>query len=100
MIDDLPLFSYARTCDPATSRESAAATKLVVTGLRLVFVHQVREHGPCTANEAVECFENNHYAQSVRKRASECEALGLVRVTGTRACTVTGRSAQVYEVIE
>ena len=100
MIDDLPLFSYARTCDPATSRESAAATKLVVTGLRLVFVHQVREHGPCTANEAVESFENNHYAQSVRKRASECEALGLVRVTGTRACTVTGRSAQVYEVIE
>ena len=100
MIDDLPLFAYARSCDPATSRESAAATKLVATGLRLVFVHQVREHGPCTANEAVESFENNHYAQSVRKRASECEALGLVRVIGTRACKVTGRSAQVYEVIE
>ena len=58
----------------------------------------------CTETEstawAVESFENNHYAQSVRKRASECEALGLVRVVGTRACKVTGRSAQVYEVIE
>jgi len=64
LYQDLPLFAYARSCDPATSRESAAATKLVVTGLRLVFVHQVREHGPCTANEAVESFENNHYAQS------------------------------------
>jgi hypothetical protein len=95
-----PLFSFARSCDPQTSRESAIDTKLVATGLRLVFVHQVREHGPCTANEAVESFQNNHYAQSVRKRASECEALGLVRVVGTRACTVTGRSAQIYEVIE
>ena len=99
-IQDLPLFAYARKCDPATSRESAIDTKLVATGLRLVFVHSVREHGPCTANEAVESFENNHYAQSVRKRASECEALGLVRVIGTRACTVTGRSAQIYEVVE
>jgi hypothetical protein len=97
---DLPLFAYARSCDPETSRESAVETKLVATGLRLVFVHQVREHGPCTANEAVESFENNHYAESVRKRAGECEKLGLVRVIGTRACKVTGRSAQVYEVIE
>jgi hypothetical protein len=95
-----PLFSFARSCDPATSHESAIDTKLVATGLRLVFVHQVREHGPCTANEAVESFQNNHYAQSVRKRASECEALGLVRVIGTRACKVTGKNAQVYEAIE
>ncbi len=99
-IQDLPLFAYARKCDPVTSQRSAIDTKLVVTGLRLVFVHQIREHGPCTANEAVEQFENNHYAQSVRKRASECEALGLVRVVGTRVCTVTGRSAQVYEATE
>jgi phosphoribosylpyrophosphate synthetase len=89
-IQELPLFAYARQCDPTTSHRSAVDTKLVVTGLRLVFVHQIREHGPCTANEAVESFENNHYAQSVRKRASECKALGLVRVVGARACTVTG----------
>lgn len=97
---DLPLFAYARRSDPATSNLSAVATKQVATGLRAVFAHQVAKHGPCTANEAVEQFENNHYAQSVRKRASECEALGTVRVVGTRACTVTGRSAQVYEAIE
>ncbi len=95
-----PLFAYARSRDPATSRQSAIDTKLVATGLRLVFVHQVRELGPCTANEAVESFENFHYSQSVRKRASECEALGLVRVVGTRPCTVTGRTAQVYEAVE
>lgn len=91
---------FARASDPITSKQSAVDTKLVVSGLRLVFVNQIREHGPCTANEAVESFENNHYAQSVRKRASECAALGLVRVAGTRACRVTGKSAQVYEVVE
>lgn len=98
--DDLPLFAYARRSDPATSKLSAVATKQVATGLRAVFTHQVAKHGPCTANEAVEEFENPHYSESVRKRASECEALGTVRVVGTRACTVTGRSAQVYEAIE
>jgi hypothetical protein len=95
-----PLFDFARASDPITSKQSSAETKLVVTGLRLVFVHQVREHGPCTANEAVEAFENPHYAESVRKRASECLRLGLVRVAGSRACRVTGKSAQVYEVVE
>lgn len=97
---DLPLFAYARRSDPSTSKLSAVATKQVATGLRAVFTHQVAKHGPCTANEAVEEFENPHYSESVRKRASECEALGTVRVVGTRSCTVTGRSAQVYEAIE
>lgn len=100
MIDDLPLFAFARTCDPQTSKLSAAATKQVATGLRAVFVHQIREHGPCTANEAVASFENAHYAESVRKRASECERLGAVRVVGTRACRVTGSQARVFEVVE
>ncbi len=95
-----PLFSFARSSDPQTSKLSASATKQVASGLRAVFVQQLREHGPCTANEAVESFENPHYAESVRKRAGECEKLGAVRVIGTRACKATGRSAQVYEVIE
>lgn len=100
LYQDLPLFAYARSNDPATSKLSAAATMQVATGLRAVFTHQVAEHGPCTANEAVESFENPHYAQSVRKRASECESLGAVRVIGTRVCKVTGRAARVYEATQ
>lgn len=97
---DLPLFAYARRTDPITSKQSSSRTMQVATGLRATFVHQVRKHGPCTANEAVEEFENPYYAESVRKRASECEALGVVRVVGTRACEVTGRTARLWEVVE
>lgn len=97
---DLPLFAYARTTDPITSKQSSSRTMQVATGLRATFVHQVRKHGPCTANEAVQEFENPHYAESVRKRASECEKLGAVRVVGRRACGVTGNSSQIYEVVE
>jgi hypothetical protein len=95
-----PLFDFARASDPITSKQSAIDTKLVVTGLRAIFVDRVRSFGPCTANEAVEGIENAHYAESVRKRASECLRLGRVRVAGTRACRVTGKSAQIYEVVE
>lgn len=99
-IKQIMAIQYARSTDPITSKQSSSRTMQVATGLRATFVHQVRKHGPCTANEAVEEFDNPHYAESVRKRASECEALGAVRVVGTRACEVTGRTARLWEVVE
>jgi hypothetical protein len=99
-----PLFSFARSSDPQTSKQSAIDTSLVVAGMRAMFVEAVRNAGHATANEAASVYRNDpdsiHLSESVRKRASECLRLRLVRVVGTRACKVTGRSAQIYEVIE
>ena len=62
-----------------------------LTGYRAEFIARLRELGKATANEVADGNE------SIRKRARECERLGLIREAGVRACGVTGKQATVWE---
>ena len=82
-----------RFSDPATSRMGAESVAASLTGFRLLFVQRLKELGQATANEFAAGNE------SIRKRARECERLGLIRECGARPCRVTGKQATVWEVI-
>ena len=92
----------SRACDPETSREAAKNIEAKLVGLRADFVCGLRKlGGNGTANEvAVVMSDDFNVRQSIRKRASECVATGVVKVTGQRVCTISGKTCQVYEVIE
>lgn len=90
-LDDLPLFAMARDSDKETSHQAAEEVATKLSGLRAVFVSRLRQIGrPATANEVAQRIE------SIRKRAKECERLGLIKAVGTKTCTVTGKTATVY----
>lgn len=93
--DHMPLFDVpARASDPQTSHDGAKSIASKRQLLRSKFVARVREIGmPCTANEVARGDE------SLRKRAGELVDDGLLAVTGTRKCSVTGKSASTYWIV-
>lgn len=96
MSGQLSLFDTSSQCrqrDPITSIESAADIQPKLTGLRAEFVERLCAIGePSTANEIAAGDE------SIRKRAKECERMGLVTAYDVRQCRVTGKRATVYWV--
>ena len=90
----MDLFEYAisRQADPPTSHQAAVEVASKLSGLRAEFVARLRSLGCATANEVARGEE------SIRKRAKECQRLGLVSVVGERRCVVTGKNAMVYRV--
>ena len=57
------------------------------------------QHGPLTGNEVNERLKSpGQVAPSYHKRLSELETLGVVRTIGVRACSVTGRECEEWDV--
>lgn len=81
-----------RFTDPATSRMAAEGVADSLNGLRAQFVERLKVLKQATANE-VACGN-----ESLRKRARECQRLGVIKEVGVRACSVTGKQATVWEV--
>lgn len=81
-----------RFTDPETSRLGAEGVVGKLVGYRANFIERLKELGQATANEVAAGNE------SIRKRARECERMGLIRECGVRACSVTGKQAIVWEV--
>lgn len=97
----MELFDWAlsRQADPPTSEESATVIKPKLSYLRAFFVDSLTKLGRATANEvAAFATDNPHLAESIRKRAGECEKLGLVEKCGVRPCSRTGNNATVYRI--
>ena len=90
----------ARESDPETSHAGAAHVRPKLVGLRLAFVETLRSLGRATANEVAAAAVGAGLvlnAESLRKRARELVDLGLIRVVGSRPCSVTGCAADVFE---
>lgn len=86
--------NLSRTTDPETSKAAGVDVEPKLSGLRAEFVFRLRLLGrPATAQEVADGVE------SIRKRAKECGRLGLVRVVGTKRCSITGKSATTYWVV-
>ena len=82
----------ARDADPQTSHQGVEYIQPELGALQSEFVRRLSELGEATAQEVAAGRE------SIRKRAKECERLGVVISTGTRRCRVTGQNATTYRV--
>ena len=95
----------ARNTDPTTSHEAAASVTRV-TDKRTACLNAIRELGPCTDEELA-----IHYARGVaedrwprqsqsglRTRRSELTREGVLRDSGIRALTDSGRRSILWEI--
>ena len=99
------LFEYAesqlaRASDPETSKFAAVETQAKLTMRCQQFLDGLRILGQATANEvAVHVAGGNiGLVGSIRRRASDLHAAGLIRVVNRRECKVTGKSVSAYEI--
>lgn len=95
-----PLFARARASDPDTSHAAAASVDNM-SKTRLAILDVLRTWGP-TDDEMIRKLVLTRIGRGtpsgIRTRRSELVALGLVRDSGKRAETVTGRQAVLWEV--
>jgi len=79
-----------------TSIAAAESVRNVVTGRRLAVLDALRTHGPMTQEQVGEVL--GWPIQSVNPRVNELARMGLIRDTGKRRATRSGRNAAVWEV--
>ena len=96
----LDLFTMARTTDPATSHEAAAAVDAEGQRGEIMIVLGIASFslsGGMTADEIDEVI--GWRITTAGRRLSELKARGLVEATGTQRLTRSGRFATVYRVV-
>lgn len=95
---DHPLFRHT---DPATSRKGAEYLTMQRGSKAALMFERIKKLGSATANEAArECVgEHGGMGETYRKRTKDLERLGLIRVSGWGRCKISGRNAQVYELV-
>lgn len=101
-VEVVPSQSLCRPSDPETSDLGAQQVALKLTAVRQAFLDVLGALKRATANEVGRSAVDAGVVanrETVRKRAKELEAAGLVRVVGSRKCAVTGAWASVYEVV-
>ena len=86
--------ALARRRDPATSGEAALAIAPFLKGLRLLAAQLVARRPGRTANELVNDLPR---AESIRKRFTELERLGVIKPGPVRRCRITGKKARTWE---
>jgi predicted ArsR family transcriptional regulator len=101
LFDDAP--QLARASDPVTSQAAAEDIRPKLSGLREAFVLALADlgGGPCTAREVAERARElglHRETESVRKRASELEGLGLIQCQELQRCKHTGRPAEGWKL--
>lgn len=101
-LDLFPTSPISRPTDPPTSHEAAAYVERNLNRTQELMLAAFRTaRKPITANEAAEeCvafFGRN--METYRKRKGELQRLGWIQCVGKRKCGVTGRSAEVFQVV-
>lgn len=99
----MDLFDYAlsRQQDPETSRVAAKEIETKLTFRCQQFLSGLLQLGQATANEVGVHVAGSNVGLigSIRRRASDLHAAGLIRIVDRRECRVTGKRVHVYEVV-
>lgn len=92
----------ARRSDPSTSKHASQDIKRVINERCQQFLTGLMQLGRATANEVAlhVSGDNRGMHDSIRRRASDLVAMGLIRKVGVRPCAVTGKCVSEYEVAE
>jgi len=93
----LPMWTQARTSDPATSHEAAASMYDEARAQRQHIHQWLIVHGGLTADGLDQALGLR--VTSAGRRLPELESEGLVRKTQRQAMTRSGRSAIIWEAV-
>ena len=99
---DLFEYSLSRQQDPETSVEAARDIEPKLTIRCQQFLKGLSQLGQATANEVGVHVAGSNVGLigSIRRRASDLHADGLIRIVDRRECRVTGKRVHVYEVTQ
>ena len=92
-----------RRTDPIQSKIAAEQIVPKLNKVQSAFIQGLRMLPPsATAREVAELVKSTGGAtceiETIRKRAGELEDMGLIKPSGVRACRVTGKLAEAFEV--
>ena len=95
----------AREDDPPTSKAAAEDIRPSIGRLQSAFLQALADlgGGPCTAREVAEravAMGLHKEAESVRKRTAELERQHLIVLAGLQRCSVTGKLAEGWRIID
>jgi hypothetical protein len=101
-------YPLARATDPETSKLAANDSKAKAGSLHQTIAKWLSEQSnPLTAREIAESVKRDCALQceveTIRKRVGELEDLTLdfrVVIAGVRKCSVTGKMAEIWEVVK
>ena len=94
-----PSGAVARTTDPATSWDAARSIEPeALRASQAQVLDILRQHGPMTDKGIYRYIDDEQSVSGARTRRSELVDAGLVRDSGARALTATGRKTIVWEV--
>lgn len=90
-----------RMNDPETSIAAAEDILPRLNRRCQQFLCALRSLGKATAKEAAMHACPNDYAQceTVRRRASDLQKMGVIVIVGQRRCTISGKNVSVYEEV-
>lgn len=99
-LDLFPTAPICRPSDPSTSHEGELFIRAKMTKFQQRMLRAFAR--PRTANEAARLCHDVHRGshETYRKRKGELQRMGLIRCVGKRKCGVTGRNAEVFEVVK
>lgn len=93
-----------RNDDPQTSIDAASLVVRKLSALHIQFIAELRKLGQASANEVAEALAPDNFGRrnTIRRRASDLAGPfwgQKIRAVGERRCTVTGKSATIYEAL-
>jgi hypothetical protein len=88
----------ARASDPETSHDAAQSIS-DISGDQQFILEWLNFLGPCTDEELLNSLPSERSPSGVRTRRSELVAMNLVRDSGKRRKTRSGRNAIVWEAV-
>ncbi|XZE18781.1 hypothetical protein SH449x_004086 [Pirellulaceae bacterium SH449] len=91
-----------RTNDPETSIAAAEDILPRLNQRCRQFLTALRVLKQATAKEAAmhACPGNYAQCETVRRRASDLQRMGLIVIVGQRACKISGKTSSVYEEVK
>ena len=92
---DMQLKRMARKSDPDTSHQAAVEIRRELRRLQLKTLNLIRHHPNHTARELTSICDWDAW-----KRIRELEHAGSIKCTGRRPCSVTGKTARTWAVVE
>lgn len=90
-----------RTSDPQTSIEAAHDIMPRLGQRCQQFLAALRSLGQATAKEAGmhACPDDYAQCETVRRRSSDLQRMGVIVIVGQRVCRISGKKATVYEEV-
>lgn len=91
-----------RSSDPVSSHDAASEVSTKLTVRCQQFLDGLRSLGQATANEVAVAVAGGNIGLvgSIRRRASDLQASGHIRIVDRRECKVTSKRVHVYEIVE